>query len=944
MENEEINLATYQFDTQKLESNLDALQDRMFELNKENQLFIEQLRQSAKESNNLVRELINMEAQGKKNTEEYKKKEIELNSIIESEKVLYKSQQNIALSQSRVRQEITATNTQLKAYMSSEAQFNTLIDAGNRALNSQVSNINEARASNTELLRVRNQLNPAIDQESNLITQLNERLNQNNQFIKENVSAYEQQKINIGNYSESIKTAFSDLNIFNGGLSGFIGRSEEAGGVGALLGNSLKGAASGFVGLTKASLAFIATPVGAVLTAIVGLFLLVKNAMDKNIQSTDKINSVFRSLSSIFNAVLKVLEPLGTFIVDVLVDAFELLGNAADAALGLVASGLDLIGFDGAADSVRDFANETKESTKAAYELEKAERELDIQMKRARLTQLEYQKGAEKLRQVRDDESKSLAERILANKQLGALLDDQATKELAIAQNALRVAEMRAKANKVDKTIQDDYIEALTQIADIEERITGQRSEMLANENSLRREAAAEQKAINDKAAADAKKRQDDAIKAMQVELDFYLQSQGERKKSMQDQLVIDKEVMRQSLAIAKAEYDAKKTTYREYQLAQMEIQDDFAKKQVDATIENANIEFELFKMNNQRKIDENQFFSDQLYQQELDRINKIAEAEAAQQTLAFQNGLINAEQYGLAIAKIDENQRLANEEAAKTREQAKKDQQAADILIQDELNAERFEYDLALQLERFDRESQQRREAAIRAGAEMIAFEESEARKRQKIEQTVQNNKLQLASQTLGNIATLLGESNDASKALAIAQTTIDTYVGAQKAYTSQLIPGDPTSPFRASVAAGVAVAVGLANVKKIVSVKDTGKAKQVPGYALGGKIIDGIPISRANGDNVLIAAKRGETILNESQQRSIGYSNLASAGVPGFSASGSSFIQNEISGSNNYEMMAEMISEAVFLGAERGTSLGSERGLTNLSDNRDIMNYAKS
>lgn len=47
--------------------------------------------------------------------------------------------------------------------------------------------------------------------------------------------------------------------------------------------------------------------------------------------------------------------------------------------------------------------------------------------------------------------------------------------------------------------------------------------------------------------------------------------------------------------------------------------------------------------------------------------------------------------------------------------------------------------------------------------------------------------------------------------KALAIASTVIGTYDSAQRAYTSQLIPGDPTSPIRATIAAGIAVASGL-------------------------------------------------------------------------------------------------------------------------------------
>ena len=53
--------------------------------------------------------------------------------------------------------------------------------------------------------------------------------------------------------------------------------------------------------------------------------------------------------------------------------------------------------------------------------------------------------------------------------------------------------------------------------------------------------------------------------------------------------------------------------------------------------------------------------------------------------------------------------------------------------------------------------------------------------------------------------------------KALQIAQALISTYLGATKAFTSQLIPGDPTSPVRAGIAAGIAVTSGLAQVASI-------------------------------------------------------------------------------------------------------------------------------
>lgn len=53
--------------------------------------------------------------------------------------------------------------------------------------------------------------------------------------------------------------------------------------------------------------------------------------------------------------------------------------------------------------------------------------------------------------------------------------------------------------------------------------------------------------------------------------------------------------------------------------------------------------------------------------------------------------------------------------------------------------------------------------------------------------------------------------------KAMNIAKTLIETYAAAQSAYASQLTVPDPSAPIRAAVAAGIAIASGLARVAAI-------------------------------------------------------------------------------------------------------------------------------
>jgi hypothetical protein len=78
-------------------------------------------------------------------------------------------------------------------------------------------------------------------------------------------------------------------------------------------------------------------------------------------------------------------------------------------------------------------------------------------------------KVAEKLRQIRDDESLSIIQRTQANKDLGGVLKQQLNAELAIARQALLVANLRIKAEGKSKEALEKQAQALTGISDIQE-------------------------------------------------------------------------------------------------------------------------------------------------------------------------------------------------------------------------------------------------------------------------------------------------------------------------------------------------------------------------------------------------------------------------------------------------------------------------------------------
>jgi hypothetical protein len=103
---------------------------------------------------------------------------------------------------------------------------------------------------------------------------------------------------------------------------------------------------------------------------------------------------------------------------------------------------------------------------------------------------------AETQRQIRDDETKTFAERIEANKKIGEILDDQEKEMIKLADTRVNAAALELAANKDNIDLQVAYQATLNDRAGVEAQIAGFRSEQLTNEVSLNKELAETQKEI----------------------------------------------------------------------------------------------------------------------------------------------------------------------------------------------------------------------------------------------------------------------------------------------------------------------------------------------------------------------------------------------------------------------------------------------------------------
>jgi hypothetical protein len=125
------------------------------------------------------------------------------------------------------------------------------------------------------------------------------------------------------------------------------------------------------------------------------------------------------------------------------------------------------------------------ESAKAITQLKKSA-ELASVLNQGLIEQ--YDRQAEQLRQIRDDDSKSIEERIKANEELALVLDEQEVAMKKNAQIAVDAAAAELSKNKDSIELQKAYQEALNEQAGIEAQITGFRSEQQTNTNSLLKE------------------------------------------------------------------------------------------------------------------------------------------------------------------------------------------------------------------------------------------------------------------------------------------------------------------------------------------------------------------------------------------------------------------------------------------------------------------------
>lgn len=197
------------------------------------------------------------------------------------------------------------------------------------------------------------------------------------------------------------------------------------------------------------------------------------------------------------------------------------------------------------------------------------------------------------------------------------------------------------------------------------------------------------------------------------------------------------------------------------------------------------------------------------LEEEEAARRQKISEEANAQEAANIQNAIDKEVELQIQKDEILKGLRQQSAEELLDEEEVK---QLKILELANATQEEIFAVQMSFKAKRDDLEAQKAAEAEAKA--------KEDAEKQKQLDESVMQNRINVATQTANLIAELAGEGSAIAKGVAVAQATIDTYKGAVSAYSA--MAGIPiVGPGLGAVAAGAVVAAGIANVKKILATK---------------------------------------------------------------------------------------------------------------------------
>ena len=473
----------------------------------------------------------------------------------------------IKKSDSELRSEGTTRKEVNKQIVENGLATKRLSDEKRRAtkeVNLENNSLNALRDNLSKLTNERNSVNTGTAEGAKRFRELNKEILAQNEAISDLEEAGGDFRRNVGNYGSAIDSV----------IPGFSGLT------------------TGIIGATRASLAFIATPIGAILGAL-GLALgAVVTYFTKTQKGAEQLRVITAGLSVGMDILTEAIASVGEFLVESFQNPAQLVQDLGDTLQNFVikrvtalVDGLGLLGsaiakvfkgdFEGALNDAKDGATKlllevnpltamlvdigkagaeafddiAAQAIVAAVAAGKLEAEL-IKIEKAEndliLTRSEANRIVKEQNKIAEDTSKTLGERTIAAEKAIAAEQSVLTEELRIAKERARIIKEQ-NALTDTSTLEEDRkreIEAIARVNDLQTASFELQTTLQNKLNILRQQ----QKAIDDKIVDD-KAKQDAIDKADQIK-------KAEKEKELQ-QREIDASIELQEFKQSQREFDA---------------------------------------------------------------------------------------------------------------------------------------------------------------------------------------------------------------------------------------------------------------------------------------------------------------------------------------------------------------------------------------------------
>lgn len=396
------------------------------------------------------------------------------------------------------------------------------------------------RKANKELRAERDLLSTSDEEGAKRIQEINEQINKNTKIIKENSSEVEKNRLNVGNYKNSIVAAWKETKKLEAANLALIksqskvntstieGREEfdklqkeieentkaieehnksikENIDNTEIFGTSIGNLKQGFAALTS--------PIGAVtagLTALVAGYIKSSTGAKDFAFAQDRINFIMSKTIEMFGQLVGGGNGEGGS--GPLSKLITLWGKFLQ-----YAPGINLL--------FRDQIDSLLEESEAAALAAENLRKLQIEQQRAGNAAKTFESAAETWRRIRDDQTKSYEERLKAIDAINQNINASGTVRINVLKQEIEaIKEANANWKNQDNLVVE--IESKRrEIADIEEEINGKRTENIMALNALQKEQFDIWKAGYDKDLSDYEKAQNERIaltqERIQIELDY---------------------------------------------------------------------------------------------------------------------------------------------------------------------------------------------------------------------------------------------------------------------------------------------------------------------------------------------------------------------------------------------------------------------------------------